>query len=190
MNSSQFFGLSTIAYFLAMITYISYLAFRKRPIGIVVFAHGSGSSRHSPRNRYVAEVLNRAGIGTLLFDLLTPAEDEEVLKSFYRQVRPWGFWGPVLAKVLEEDPTFQRNRDFKRDAFNIVIGIVWQTSLVILPVSLVIRKFNVTLIALGVVIVTALILKKTWYDHLEERETMHAPSAPPAAASPVQPVES
>ncbi|MFE9094734.1 phosphoribosyltransferase family protein [Streptomyces sp. NPDC007264] len=43
--------------------------------GIVLFAHGSGSSRHSPRNRFVAEGLNRAGLGTLLFDLLT--EDEE-----------------------------------------------------------------------------------------------------------------
>lgn len=43
--------------------------------GIVLFAHGSGSSRHSPRNRFVAEVLREAGLGTLLFDLLTPAED-------------------------------------------------------------------------------------------------------------------
>ena len=43
--------------------------------GLVVFAHGSGSSRHSPRNRYVAAVLNSAGLGTLLFDLLTPGEE-------------------------------------------------------------------------------------------------------------------
>lgn len=43
--------------------------------GIVVFAHGSGSSRHSPRNRAVAKALNRAGLGTLLFDLLTPDEE-------------------------------------------------------------------------------------------------------------------
>jgi putative phosphoribosyl transferase len=42
--------------------------------GIVLFAHGSGSGRHSPRNRAVAGALNRAGIGTLLFDLLTPEE--------------------------------------------------------------------------------------------------------------------
>ncbi|WLQ66395.1 MULTISPECIES: phosphoribosyltransferase family protein [Streptomyces] len=42
---------------------------------VVVFAHGSGSSRHSPRNRSVAAVLNRAGLGTLLFDLLTPGEE-------------------------------------------------------------------------------------------------------------------
>ncbi|MEV5859992.1 phosphoribosyltransferase family protein [Streptomyces sp. NPDC052071] len=42
---------------------------------VVVFAHGSGSSRHSPRNRSVAAALNRAGLGTLLFDLLTPGEE-------------------------------------------------------------------------------------------------------------------
>jgi putative phosphoribosyl transferase len=43
--------------------------------GIVAFAHGSGSSRLSPRNRFVAEALNEAGLATLLIDLLTPAED-------------------------------------------------------------------------------------------------------------------
>ncbi|WKX68818.1 alpha/beta family hydrolase [Streptomyces sp. XD-27] len=42
---------------------------------VVLFAHGSGSSRHSPRNRAVAQELNRAGLGTLLFDLLTPEEE-------------------------------------------------------------------------------------------------------------------
>ncbi|HSE10404.1 MAG TPA: phosphoribosyltransferase [Nocardioidaceae bacterium] len=46
-------------------------------MGIVLFAHGSGSSRHSPRNRYVATVLQQAGIGTLLFDLLTVAEEHD-----------------------------------------------------------------------------------------------------------------
>ncbi|MEO3875645.1 alpha/beta family hydrolase [Nonomuraea sp. B12E4] len=45
--------------------------------GVVLFAHGSGSGRLSPRNRYVAEVLNRAGLGTLLFDLLTPDEEAD-----------------------------------------------------------------------------------------------------------------
>lgn len=45
--------------------------------GLVVFAHGSGSSKHSPRNRYVARVLREAGHGTLLFDLLTPQEEIE-----------------------------------------------------------------------------------------------------------------
>lgn len=44
--------------------------------GLVVFAHGSGSSRHSPRNRSVAAVLQQAGLGTLLFDLLTATEEQ------------------------------------------------------------------------------------------------------------------
>ena len=46
-------------------------------LGVVLFAHGSGSSRHSPRNQYVARVLREAGIGTLLFDLLTHEEEDE-----------------------------------------------------------------------------------------------------------------
>jgi putative phosphoribosyl transferase len=50
--------------------------------GTVIFAHGSGSSRHSPRNRYVAAVLAKAGLGTLLFDLLTPAEEADRANVF------------------------------------------------------------------------------------------------------------
>ena len=46
-----------------------------RSNGLVIFAHGSGSSRHSPRNQYVASVLNEAGLATLLFDLLTNEEE-------------------------------------------------------------------------------------------------------------------
>ena len=52
-----------------------YLTVPENAAGIVIFAHGSGSSRHSPRNRYVGRVLNEAGLGTLLFDLLTPDEE-------------------------------------------------------------------------------------------------------------------
>jgi putative phosphoribosyl transferase len=50
--------------------------------GIVIFVHGSGSSRHSPRNRYVATQLNEAGLGTLLFDLLTKEEEAERANVF------------------------------------------------------------------------------------------------------------
>jgi len=52
------------------------LAMPERPTGLVVFAHGSGSSRHSPRNRGVAKQLVRGGLATLLFDLLTEDEDQ------------------------------------------------------------------------------------------------------------------
>ncbi|MEW5802036.1 MAG: dienelactone hydrolase family protein [bacterium] len=58
------------------------LAVPKGASGVVVFAHGSGSSRHSPRNNYVASVLRTEGIGTLLFDLLTESEDEVYERRF------------------------------------------------------------------------------------------------------------
>lgn len=51
-------------------------------LGLVLFAHGSGSSRHSPRNNYVARELRAAGVGTLLMDLLTPEEDRDYARRF------------------------------------------------------------------------------------------------------------
>ncbi len=59
-----------------------HLTVPQRPAGIVLFAHGSGSSRHSPRNHYVAAVLHRAGLGTLLFDLLTSEEGSDRANVF------------------------------------------------------------------------------------------------------------
>jgi putative phosphoribosyl transferase len=54
----------------------------QRAAGVVLFAHGSGSSRHSPRNKYVATQLREARLGTLLIDLLTPEEDETYRTRF------------------------------------------------------------------------------------------------------------
>ena len=59
------------------VTLSGHLEVPEDPLGLVIFAHGSGSSRHSPRNRFVATLLNDAGVGTLLFDLLTPEEELE-----------------------------------------------------------------------------------------------------------------
>jgi solute:Na+ symporter, SSS family len=115
-------------------------------------------------------------IGSIAGTLLTPAEDDEVLKNFYRRVRPWGFWGPIKDKVMQEDPTFKPNPDFKRDMFNIVVGIAWQTSLVAFPVFLVIRRYDNALIAAAVIVTTSTILKFTWYDHLKKLEMEEAPA--------------
>jgi solute:Na+ symporter, SSS family len=109
-------------------------------------------------------------IGCLLGTLLTKPGDEEVLKDFYRRVRPWGFWGPVLKKVLAEDPSFKRNKDFSRDMFNIAVGIVWQVALVALPLYIVIHECERAAIALATILGTSAILKFTWYDHLAVRE--------------------
>jgi putative phosphoribosyl transferase len=65
------------------------------PLGLVLFAHGSGSSRHSPRNQHVASVLRQAGLGTLLMDLLTAAEEEA--EQYTRHLR---FNIPLLAERL------------------------------------------------------------------------------------------
>jgi Na+/proline symporter len=108
--------------------------------------------------------------GCLAGTFLTKPEDDEVLESFYRRVRPWGFWGPILAKVRQKDPTFEPNREFRRDMFNVLVGMCWQTSLVTFPVCVVIRKFDSAMMAAGVIAVTSVILKFTWYDHLDARE--------------------
>ena len=109
-------------------------------------------------------------IGCFAGALLTKQDDEEVLKDFYRRVRPWGFWGPILKKVLAEDPSFKRNRDFPRDMFNIAVGILWQISLVTLPLYIVIQEYWRAAIALAAILGTSAILKFTWYDHLAVRE--------------------
>ena len=67
------------------------------PIGIVIFAHGSGSSRFSPRNQFVASVMSQAHLATLLFDLLTP--EEEDIDEVTRELR---FDIPMLAERLVE----------------------------------------------------------------------------------------
>ncbi|OBK48752.1 hydrolase [Mycobacterium gordonae] len=59
-----------------------HLTIPQHPKGVVAFAHGSGSSRQSPRNQYVARVLNEAGFATVLFDLLTPDEERDRANVF------------------------------------------------------------------------------------------------------------
>jgi hypothetical protein len=116
-------------------------------------------------------ILGISTVGCLVGTFLTKPEDDEVLKGFYRRVRPWGFWGPILAKVQKDDPSFQPNPDFVRDMFNVVVGIAWQTSLIALPIYVVIRKSNMAMLALGVILATSAILKFTWYDHLKKMYT-------------------
>jgi len=105
--------------------------------------------------------------GCILGSYLTEAEEDEVLMKFYMQVRPWGFWKPVLKKVQAVHPEFRPNPHFKRDAFNVVVGVIWQTSLVALPIYLVIHETTLMLATLSVTVVTSLILKFTWWDKLD-----------------------
>jgi len=82
--------------------------------GIVLFAHGSGSSRHSPRNQYVARVIRGGGIGTLLFDLLT--REEESVDIYTRHLR---FDIRLLAQRLTEAVQWLRRES---DASDLRVG--------------------------------------------------------------------
>lgn len=113
-------------------------------------------------------VLIVSGIACILGSILTKPEDEELLKRFYRNVRPWGFWGPVLAKVQQDDPEFSANPHFKRDMFNIVIGTCLQSALVALPIFIVIKMPSNGFIAAGVIVACILVLRKTWYAQLAD----------------------
>src|SRR6478736_6913813 len=86
------------------------LTIPENAIGLVLFAHGSGSSRHSPRNQFVARTLNRAGLGTLLFDLLTP--EEEALDIHTREHR---FNISLLAERLVHATKWTRQQEETRD---------------------------------------------------------------------------
>ncbi len=107
-------------------------------------------------------------LGCFFGSLLTRPEKEEVLKKFYTTVRPWGFWEPVYRKVKMENPDFQKNRDFGRDCFNVLIGMIWQMALITFPMFLVIHETNLALCSLAVALVTTIVLKVNWWDRLED----------------------
>jgi SSS family solute:Na+ symporter len=113
-------------------------------------------------------ILGISVLGCIVGSYLTKPEPDEVLTKFYIQVRPWGFWKPVYEKVKKLHPTFEPNRNFKRDAFNVVVGILWQSSLVALPIFIVIQKYPMVFGTLGIVILTSVILKLSWWNKLDE----------------------
>jgi Na+/proline symporter len=107
-------------------------------------------------------------LGSVVGSLLTPPDDVDVLKNFYRQVRPWGFWRPIHELVVAEHPEVTANRDFARDMVNVVVGIAWQTSLTAAGIFLVIQDYRSLAWAATVIAVTSAVLKFNWYDRLED----------------------
>jgi solute:Na+ symporter, SSS family len=106
-------------------------------------------------------------IGCLIGTYTAPSTDMELLKVFYKTVRPWGFWKPVHTQVMAEDPSFQPNRRFKLDMFNVVLGIIGQCCLTILPMYIVLWLKLPLLITIFILVIIALILKRTWWNKLE-----------------------
>jgi solute:Na+ symporter, SSS family len=105
--------------------------------------------------------------GCFIGTYTAPPTDREVLKKFYSTVRPWGFWTPVHEEVKKENPSFEPNRRFKLDMFNVVLGIIAQCCLTILPMYVVLWLKLPLLITIAILLVIIFILKRTWWDKLE-----------------------
>ena len=103
-------------------------------------------------------------LGSFLGTYLTKPTEMKTLKSFYKSVRPWGWWNPVYKELLKEGDHIEKNTDFWKDMLNCIIGIVWQSSMIVLPIYFLIRDYPKALIALVFFAITSIILKFTWLD--------------------------
>jgi len=120
-------------------------------------------------------ILAASLVGAIAGTLMTPPDDPQVLDRFYLRVRPWGFWRPVHERVAISHPGVVRNSNFRRDMFNVVVGIVWQTSLTATGMLLVLRDWSALTISVSLVVVSAVILKFTWYNRIEDYPADPAP---------------
>ncbi len=120
----------------------------------------------SPLNAFPF-ILILSGIAGISGSLMTAPDDDKTLEEFYKNVRPWGFWKPILNKIQSSDPNVRKNDKFYRDMFNIFIGMVWQINMVLVPIYLLVYEYTAFTVSLILVIGTTLILKKNWYDKLD-----------------------
>ncbi len=116
---------------------------------------------------YFPLILAISVAGCVLGTYTAPPTDEETLKSFYRQIRPWGFWKPIRELVEKEDLRFRANKNFGRDMLNVFLGIAIQIGLVALPIYIVLMKKNGIILFSVLIIVLGMIMKKTWWDKLK-----------------------
>jgi Na+/proline symporter len=106
-------------------------------------------------------------IASVVTSLLSEPVEDETLKSFYINVRPWGFWGPVREMLERDGQGVRANTDAGRDFLNIGVGTAWQLTLVTIPLYLIFRDMTRLGISVAVLVVTSIFLKKFWYDRLE-----------------------
>jgi Na+/proline symporter len=154
-------------YFAGMIAGVLAAIVLLLPVSVTQFNALFGTSLEKFPTMYAfAVTLPISTIASVVVCLLTRPEREEVLLKFYRDVRPWGFWGPVYRSLCKQYPDLQANQNFWWDAFNIANGIIWQVTLMIIPICLVIQKWDTFWQATAVLVVTSVIMKFTWYDRL------------------------
>ncbi|WP_428330418.1 sodium:solute symporter family protein [Mucilaginibacter sp.] len=106
--------------------------------------------------------------GSIIGSYASPPTDIAVLRAFYTNVRPWGFWEPVKKLVMADDPAFVPNKNFKLNMFNVVIGTIAQLCLTILPMYLILMQKLPLLVTIAILAVIIFILKKTWWNKLKD----------------------
>ncbi len=106
-------------------------------------------------------------VASIIASLKTPAEPDEILIDFYEKVRPWGFWKPVYEKLKLKNPDAKPNSEFGKDMLNSLVGIIWQMTLVLMPIYLIIRENYYLLAAIIIFILTTVFLKINWYNKLK-----------------------
>ena len=122
---------------------------------------------HIPAIYLFPVILGFSLLGSFLGTYLTPPTATKTLKRFYTSVHPWGWWKPVREQLTEEEQV-GKNKDFGLDMFNCIVGIVWQSSMILLPIYLVVRDYEKTAVSFLVFGVTSLILKFTWLDKVKK----------------------
>ena len=108
-------------------------------------------------------------IGCIVGTYAGPPTEEAVLKEFYKNVRPWGFWKPVREKLESDDDHFKKNSDFGKDMLNIALGTIAQTTLILIPMYMVFRQSTPLYISFTVLGVSLVLLKKYWWNTLEKK---------------------
>ena len=106
-------------------------------------------------------------VGCIIGTYLQPLTNREQVKEFYKKTKPWGFWKPIKEEVLAENPDFVPNKDFKRDSFNVVVGVIWQMAQVVIPIYFMLRENTEMVVWFAILILTSALLKKYWWNNLK-----------------------
>ncbi|NDI98414.1 Na+:solute symporter [Flavobacterium sp. LaA7.5] len=107
-------------------------------------------------------------IACVLGSYAAPPTNQETLISFYKTVRPWGFWKPVHEAVLAEDPGLEKNKNFGINMFNVGMGITGQILLTLLPMYFILSKWTGFGVVLALLAVIFIVMRKTWWKRLTD----------------------
>jgi hypothetical protein len=107
-------------------------------------------------------------IAAIATSYLTKKQSADSLLHFYTSTKPWGFWNPVKNIAFTNDAHFKSNKRFGADMFNVAVGIVWQMTMIIIPIYIVIRDTEKAMLFGLIWLVSSIILYFSWYKKLDE----------------------